>query len=81
MRLNPGSFTVATEIGTEGTGDSERKGAFYKGLTLQAVFVSFLGNKIGLTTSDLFFLPYHNFYLKLPTSGTNSLLDCPLGIG
>ena len=56
MRLNPGSFTVATES-TEGTGD-KRKELFTAGL-LRDQFFLFLGDNIGLITSVLF--PYTIF--------------------
>ena len=51
MRLNPGSFTVATES-TEGTGD-KRKELFTIGLPRDQFFL-FLGDNIGLITSVLF---------------------------
>ena len=56
MRLNPGSFTVATES-TEWTGD-KRKELFTVGL-LRDQFFLFLGDNIGLITSVLF--PYTTF--------------------
>ena len=56
MRLNPGSFTVATES-TEWTGD-KRKELFTVGL-LRDQFFLFLGDSIGLITSVFF--PYTIF--------------------
>ena len=70
MRLNPGSFTVATES-TEWTGD-KRKELFTVSL-LRDQFFLFLVDNIGLITSVFF--PLHDFYLKLPTPSPQKLED------
>ena len=75
MRLNPGSFTVATES-TEGTED-KRKELFTVGLLRDQFFLFFLGDNIGLITSDkiITFVPLHDFHLKLPTPSLKKLED------
>ena len=56
MRFNPGYFTVKKES-TEGTGDNWKK-LFTRGL-LYNQFFRFLGEKVGLITSDknIIFVP------------------------
>ena len=66
MRFNPGSFTMATES-TEGTGDKWTKLLIYKRLTARLIFPVFLGDKIGLITSDknIIFVPLPRFLSEI----------------
>ena len=55
----------------------QEKGALYSRLTSWSIFPVFLGDNIGLITSDkiIIFVPLHDFHLKLPTPSLKKLED------